>query len=136
MIFLQIVSQRKTIRCYECNVWKAGYGNLCEERKGSRVEVRKRIKEGCNVCISLITIAKIGYYRNTPRYSRIVSKVCDMSRQSFFSNECHTYKSGGGYYRKCYCNTDLCNSSDKVGSNWISSMFLALFGYIINYHIL
>jgi len=48
----------KLMACYECNVWKAGYGQLCDN---------PRIRTGCYACMKVETIIFMGYYKNTPR---------------------------------------------------------------------
>ena len=44
--------------CYECNVWKAGYGYTCD---------KPRNKTGCITCMKFETTIFMGFYKNTPR---------------------------------------------------------------------
>ena len=46
------------IRCMECNVWKAGYGHLCDN---------PLVRDDCLVCMKTETTIFMGYYKNTPR---------------------------------------------------------------------
>merc|ERR1711976_372306 len=55
------------------------------------------------------TTVQIGYYKNVPRESQIISRVCGNDVMPHFSNECHRYTSAGGKSVRCYCDTDLCN---------------------------
>jgi len=50
------------VNCYECNVWKSGYGYTCDE---------PRIKYNCITCMKIDTTIFMGFYKNTPR-----SKLC------------------------------------------------------------
>ena len=46
------------VSCYECNVWKAGYGHQCDN---------PRIRDDCTACMKTETVVYMGYYKNTPR---------------------------------------------------------------------
>jgi hypothetical protein len=88
--------------CYECNVWKAGYGQLCDN---------PRIRTGCYACMKVETIIFMGYYKNTPRYSTVISRACANSKSVPFYHECQYFQMGDGHSRRCYCNTPLCNKA-------------------------
>ena len=47
-----------SLRCIECNVWKAGYGHLCDN---------PLIRDDCLACMKTETTIFMGYYKNTPR---------------------------------------------------------------------
>ncbi len=64
MLFECSISDRKGLSCYECNVWKAGYGHLCEE---------PRIVHDCTVCMKIETVVNFGYYRNKPGCKYLVN---------------------------------------------------------------
>ena len=53
-----VLLETLALKCYECNVWKAGFGNLCED---------PRTVEGCTVCMKVTTTIYMGYYKNHPR---------------------------------------------------------------------
>jgi len=46
------------LNCYECNVWKAGYGYPCYQ---------PRNKTNCITCMKIETTIFMGFYKNTPR---------------------------------------------------------------------
>jgi len=94
------VAPTSLMNCYECNVWKAGYGQLCDN---------PRIRPGCYACMKVETIIFMGYYKNTPRYSTVISRACANSKSVPFYNECQYFDMGDGHSRRCYCNTPLCN---------------------------
>jgi len=93
--------------CYECNVWKAGYGQLCDN---------PRIRTGCYACTKFETIIFMGYYKNTPRYSTVISRACANSKSVPFYNECQYVEMGDGHSRRCYCNTPLCNKASPAAA--------------------
>lgn len=95
------------MKCYECNVWKAGYGNLCDQ---------PRIRDNCYGCMKTETTIFMGYYKNTPRYSTIISRICANSRTIAFSHECQYFETVDGHSRRCYCDTDLCNGAWRSAS--------------------
>jgi len=96
------------IDCYECNVWKAGYGQLCDN---------PRIRPGCYACVKFETTIFMGYYKNTPKYTTILSRACANSVSVPFYHECQYYETVDGHSRRCYCNTPLCNSAQhQLGS--------------------
>jgi len=95
------------MKCYECNVWKAGYGQLCNN---------PRIRSGCYACMKVETIIFMGYYKNTPRYSTVISRACANSKSVPFHHECQYFDMGDGHSRRCYCNTPLCNHAQLISS--------------------
>jgi len=99
---LALICTAEALRCYECNVWKAGYGHLCNN---------PRIRDDCIFCMKLETKIYVGYYKNKPRNSTIHTRVCAISELPHFSTECLKYKSADGYSERCFCDTDLCNSA-------------------------
>jgi len=90
------------MNCYECNVWKAGYGQLCDN---------PRIRPSCFACVKIETIIFMGYYKNTPRYSTVISRACANSKSVPFYHECQYVTTVDGHSRRCYCNTELCNTA-------------------------
>lgn len=52
------IGQTGKFSCWECNVWKAGYGVLC---------IDPRVREQCFVCMTVNTTIYMGYYKDTPR---------------------------------------------------------------------
>jgi len=104
----EVANAAETTRmnCYECNVWKAGYGQLCDN---------PRIRSGCYACMKVETIIFMGYYKNTPRYSTVISRACANSKSVPFYSECQYFDMGDGHSRRCYCNTPLCNVGNKAG---------------------
>jgi len=90
------------MNCYECNVWKAGYGQLCDN---------PRIRPSCFACVKIETIIFMGYYKNTPKYTTIISRACANSKSVPFYHECQYFDTVDGHSRRCYCNTPLCNTA-------------------------
>lgn len=105
VIFIVIVNAAFAVKCYECNVWKAGYGHLCDN---------PRIREDCIVCMKTETTIYMGYYKNVPRTSVIVSKVCGKSRTINWSHGCQYIDLPDGQTKRCYCDDDMCNSAPAV----------------------
>jgi len=99
------VAPTSLMNCFECNVWKAGYGQLCDN---------PRIRSGCYACMKVETIIFMGYYKNTPRYSTVISRACANSKSVPFYSECQYFTMGDGHSRRCYCNTPLCNMSHRT----------------------
>ncbi|KAI0242805.1 hypothetical protein LSAT2_011020 [Lamellibrachia satsuma] len=97
-----LVSAVTSLKCYECNVWKTGYGQTCEI---------PRIRQSCTACIKYSTKIYMGFYKNRPRTSTITSLVCARSRLLRKDNACEFIETMDGYTIRCYCNTDLCNGS-------------------------
>lgn len=112
-LLLAAVKLGSAIKCYECNVWKAGYGHLCDN---------PRIREGCTACMKVDTTVRMGYYKNKPRESNIISRVCAMTRTIHFSHECHPYTAVAGDSIRCYCDTDLCNSAPRGTTPTLTTM--------------
>lgn len=126
LFFVSAISLALGMKCYECNVWKAGYGNLCDQ---------PRVRDGCFGCMKTETTIFMGYYKNTPRYSTIVSRICANSRTVAFSHECQYYETVDGHSKRCYCNTDLCNGALPSASSAalplliISSAFITIWNF-------
>jgi len=55
---LYIFNTVSAVNCYECNVWKSGYGYTCDQ---------PRNKSNCITCMKIETTTFMGYYKNTPR---------------------------------------------------------------------
>ncbi|KAK2187043.1 hypothetical protein NP493_180g07026 [Ridgeia piscesae] len=89
-----------SLKCYECNVWKTGYGMTCKA---------PRIRPHCTVCMKFSTTIYMGYYKGIPRKSTITSRVCARSRLIRRDNACERIETMDGFTVRCYCNTDLCN---------------------------
>ena len=60
--------------CYECNVWKAGYGYQCYQ---------PRNRTNCVTCMKIETTIFMGFYKNTPRsmlnnvvFNLLSNKIC------------------------------------------------------------
>lgn len=114
------------VKCYECNVWKAGYGHLCEN---------PRVREDCLVCMKTETTIYMGYYKNVPRKSVIVTRICGKSRSIRQSNECVQKQLPDGFARYCYCDTDMCNAATSIGESskriaWILGMIAVFVNYV------
>ena len=58
----QLEVNKGPYNCYECNVWKAGYGHVCD---------RPRNRTGCWACMKIESVVFMGYYKNTPRCDKI-----------------------------------------------------------------
>ena len=43
--------------------------------------------------------------------SKVISQVCGNYEMTHFGVVCHYYKSADGTSKRCYCDTDLCNSA-------------------------
>jgi hypothetical protein len=99
------VVETNLVQCYECNVWKAGYGQTCDN---------PRIRTSCYACMKVETTIFMGYYKNTPRFSTIISRACANSKSVPFYNECQYFDMGDGHSRRCYCNTPLCNTGQST----------------------
>jgi len=94
----------QSLRCYECNVWKAGYGHLCDN---------PRIVSGCTVCMKIETTIYMGYYKNKPRSSTIITRLCGNDNTPHFGSECLHYRAADGTSRRCFCEGELCNAATK-----------------------
>jgi hypothetical protein len=92
------------LRCYECNVWKAGYGNLC---------IQPRIRENCITCMKIETTIFMGFYKNTPRTSTVISRTCALSKAVPYKTGCVHTNMADGHSTRCYCNTELCNGASR-----------------------
>jgi hypothetical protein len=95
------------MRCYECNVWKAGYGNLC---------IQPRIRDKCISCMKIETTIFMGFYKNTPRTSTVISRTCALSKAVPYKTGCVHVEMADGHSRRCYCDTDLCNGASRQTS--------------------
>lgn len=113
VLLIGILHTAAAVKCYECNVWKAGYGHMCNN---------PRIREDCTVCMKIETSVKTGYYKNKPRESIIISRVCAYSKTMHFSHECHPYTAVAGSSVRCYCDSDLCNSSPRGATPTLTTM--------------
>jgi len=102
------IGQTGKYQCWECNVWKAGYGVLC---------INPRVREQCFVCMTVNTTIYMGYYKDTPRLSNKISRVCGKSRYYPMNNGCVTVQMGDGFQERCYCSSDLCNSANSFVSH-------------------
>lgn len=113
------------VKCYECNVWKAGYGQECDN---------PRIRPNCYACLKVETVIFMGYYKSTPRSSNVTTRACANSKSVPFFNECQYFTTVDGHSRRCYCKTDLCNSSTNLSftttgllASLISLIFLFMY---------
>jgi len=88
------------LKCWECNVWKAGFGHLCDN---------PREVGDCTVCMKVETTIFMGYYKNSPRTSTIITRACGKDYTPQFGSECLTYKMVDGWSKRCFCETDMCN---------------------------
>lgn len=111
-----LVGSGLALQCYECNVWKAGYGHLCDN---------PRIRDDCTVCMKTETTLFMGYYKNTPRSSTTISRICGKSRTTHFSHECHRYTTADGTSVRCYCDDDLCNSAPNIKNSLTIAVVIA-----------
>lgn len=106
------------LQCYECNVWKAGYGNEC---------IQPRIRSNCTACMKIETTVFMGFYKNTPRESKVISRTCALSRAVPQKTGCVYVNMADGHSNRCYCNSHLCNGSSRLTqSNSVVAMAVAL----------
>lgn len=117
-ILISIVASVSALSCYECNVWKAGYGYRCYE---------PRNKTNCITCMKFETTVFMGFYKNTPRTATILSRTCAESRAVPHITGCYEYQMADGHSRRCYCNTDFCNSAPRRTVTTLSSVLSVLF---------
>ncbi|CAH1786267.1 unnamed protein product [Owenia fusiformis] len=93
-----------TLQCYECNVYKGGYGVKCTE---------PMIRNKCHTCLKIETRIKLFYYWNNPSDSVVISRVC-AGPEAPAKHACWTQTSNGGETRRCFCDTNLCNNSRGI----------------------
>lgn len=74
------IGQTGKFQCWECNVWKAGYGVLC---------INPRVREQCFVCMTVNTTIFMGYYKDTPRRKQLRndydSQCCNRHDEAFYT---------------------------------------------------
>ncbi|KAK2169788.1 hypothetical protein LSH36_7g17022 [Paralvinella palmiformis] len=109
LCLLGLLNTGLSLRCIECNVWKAGYGHLCDN---------PLIRDDCLAS------------------STIISRVCVKTKVPEFGDECHFYDMAGGINIECYCNSDECNSSHKLHLSLITIMTALVISVISTWHLL
>lgn len=128
-ILMCVVKSVSAVTCYECNVWKSGYGYTCDE---------PRIKYNCITCMKIDTTIFMGFYKNTPKTATITSRTCAQSKAVPFLNGCYHYHMADGHNRRCFCDdSDLCNSAPRrtltTFFSVLSAVFAAAFRLLANY---
>jgi hypothetical protein len=120
--FICFLASVSALTCYECNVWKAGYGNLCSA---------PRNRSGCLTCMKIETTVFMGFYKNTPRTSTIISRTCALSKAVPHTTGCIYRKMSDGHNNICYCNNaDFCNSASRPSFVTLTGIFFATVAFI------
>ncbi|ELT89871.1 hypothetical protein CAPTEDRAFT_223747 [Capitella teleta] len=115
-----LIQQGSALKCLECNVWKAGYGHMCDN---------PRVRDDCTVCMKTETTIFMGYYKDTPRTSTTISRICGKSGTVHYGHECHYYTSSDGHDIRCYCDEDLCNASSPLPTS--GALLLASLSFVL-----
>lgn len=117
-----LLASASGLTCYECNVWKAGYGHLCEA---------PRNRTNCITCMKIETTIFMGFYKNTPKTATIISRTCAQSKAVPHTTGCSYHKMSDGHNIRCYCNDgDFCNGASGHSFVAVTGLFTALVAFV------
>lgn len=110
------------LKCYQCNIFVRGSPWPCDSERGMKVV------EDCVSCLKTYTRSELHNTFHDSVLTSYESRVCMKDKDYAKSDGCHAQETDGGYMKRCFCYTDLCNSvPSRTAPYWVfgASVFAA-----------
>ncbi|BFZ04981.1 hypothetical protein BsWGS_08020 [Bradybaena similaris] len=132
-IFTSLLSLASGLQCQQCS--KLEYKDCNDPFVGDYLD-------DCDdgfVCTKFTTVVKIrdsGYINGWERASVVVTRSCEKKRG--MKDGCIAWQNNGGFTKKCFCDTEGCNSGRALtpvtSSVILSCLLLALVFVLVRLH--